>query len=85
MFALLPLIGGLLLARFIARRATVIGVELALYASAAAVLIATAPEHDTSYGAGVLLSAALAPLCALAVVLGSLWRGRSEQSLTPAR
>ena len=49
-----------------------------LFAAAAAVLITTAPSHDSSYGTGVILSAVLAPLCALAVVLGTLLRNRAE-------
>jgi peptidoglycan/LPS O-acetylase OafA/YrhL len=80
--ALLPLLAGLLLARFVARRDIVVGLELGLFALAALVLIATAPDHHHSHGAGVLLSVVLAPLCALAVVLGSLWRGRSEPAVT---
>jgi hypothetical protein len=76
MAALLPLIGGVLLARFTARRTTVIGAEIVLYALAATVLIATGPDHGHGYGSGVILSIVLAPLCALAVVLGSLWRNR---------
>jgi peptidoglycan/LPS O-acetylase OafA/YrhL len=76
MAALLPLIGGVLLARFAANRTTVIAGELVLYALAATVLISTAPDHGHSYGSGVILSLVLAPLCVLAVVLGSLWRNR---------
>ncbi|MEY2515063.1 MAG: hypothetical protein QOJ89_2421 [bacterium] len=76
MAALLPLIGGVLLARFAASRSTVIAVEIVLFALAATVLIATAPDHGHSYGSGVILSIVLAPLCVLAVVLGSLWRNR---------
>ncbi|MDX6300268.1 MAG: hypothetical protein QOF53_1482 [Nocardioidaceae bacterium] len=82
MIALLPLLGGVLLARLIAQRGIVIGIELALYALAAAVLITTAPNHNHSHGAGVLMSAALAALCVLAVVLGSLWRGRTPRALS---
>lgn len=77
MAALVPLIGGILLARFAARRTLVIGVELVLFALAAAVLIATAPDHGHSYGSGVVLTIVLAPLCAMAVVLGSMWRART--------
>jgi hypothetical protein len=80
MSALVPLIGGLLLARFAGRRVVVISAELVLFALAAAVLIATAPSHDSSYGTGVVLSAILAPLSALTVVLGSLWRSRATAS-----
>lgn len=79
MAALLPLLGGILLARFQGRRHLVIGIEVALYALAAAVLVATAPDHNASYAKGAVLSAVLAPLCALAVVLGLVWRRRSTQ------
>ncbi len=82
MSALLPLIGGLLLARFVAGRLVVAGIELVLFAAAAAVLISTAPDHGHSYGAGVILSAVLAPLCVLTVVIGTLWRNRSEVDQT---
>jgi hypothetical protein len=82
--ALLPLIAGLLLARFVARRGVVMGTELGLFTLAAVVLVSTAPDHDQSRGTGVVLSVALAPLCALAVVLGSLWRGRSGRAMTHA-
>jgi peptidoglycan/LPS O-acetylase OafA/YrhL len=77
MAALFPLVGGVLLARFAGRRGTVVALEILLYAVAAAVLIASAPDHGHSYGAGVVLAAVLAPLCVLAVVLGSLWRKSS--------
>lgn len=77
MVALLPLIGGVLLSRFTARRATVVGVEVLLFALAAAVLIVTAADHGHGYGAGVILSVVLAPLCVVAVVMGSLWRSRT--------
>jgi hypothetical protein len=79
MAALLPLVGGVLLARFTARRPTVAGV-LVLYALAATVLIATAPDHGHSYSSGVILSLVLAPLCVLAVVIGGLWRSRARSS-----
>jgi hypothetical protein len=74
MSALLPLVGGVLAARFITGRSTVAATVVVLYIMAAAVLIVSAPDHGHSHGAGVLLAAILAPLCALAVVLGSLWR-----------
>jgi hypothetical protein len=81
MSALLPLIGGLLLARFIAQRRVVVLVELVLFALAAGILVATAPDHGHDYAAGMLLSLVLAPLCVLAVVLGSVWRDRSAAVL----
>jgi nitrate/nitrite transporter NarK len=76
MAAVVPLIGGVLLDRFANRRTTVIGVEFVLYAMATTVLIATASDHGHGHGSGVILSVVLAPLCVLAVVLGSLSRKR---------
>jgi drug/metabolite transporter (DMT)-like permease len=76
--ALLPLIAGILLARLVTRREVVIGVEVALFALAAIVLVSTAPDHGNSHAAGALMAAVLAPLCALTVVLGTLWRGRTQ-------
>ena len=81
MSALLPLLGGLLLARFVAQRRIVVLVEVIFFALAAAMLIATAPDHGHDYAAGVLLSAVLAPLCVLTVVLGSVWRSKSAAVL----
>jgi hypothetical protein len=77
MSALLPLLGGLLMARYLADRRAVIGIDVVLYALAAAVLVATADDHGHSTGSGVLLAAVLAPLSVLTVVLGLVWRSRS--------
>jgi hypothetical protein len=77
MAALLPLLGGLFLARFMARRSLVIGVDVVLYALAAVTITTTAPDHSSTYGTGLLLSAALAPICGLTVLLGLQWRRRS--------
>jgi hypothetical protein len=85
MIAVLPLLAGLLLARFLARRATVVSLESLLFALAAAVLIATAPNHDHGYAGGVILSAVLAPLCALTVLLGTIWRNRAGTADALAR
>lgn len=73
MSAILPLLGGLLLGRFAPPRAAV-AVQVAFYALAAAALIATAPDHGSSYGGGVLLSLVLAPLSAFTYAIG--WRLR---------
>lgn len=56
--------------------------EVGNYRTNPPVLIATAPNHGHGYAAGVLLSVVLAPLCALAVVLGTVWRTRSTRSDT---
>ena len=76
MFALLPVLGGLILGRFCPARPA-IGIQVALYGIAAAVLIATAPEHGASRTSGIWLSMALAPLSALTVFIGWAWRRRS--------
>ncbi|MDT3440287.1 MULTISPECIES: hypothetical protein [unclassified Pseudofrankia] len=79
MTAILPLLGGLLLGRFAAIRVAV-GIQIALYAVAAASLILTAPDHGGSYTDGVLLSLVLAPLSALTFFLGRLWRKRAQRT-----
>ncbi|MEY2465449.1 MAG: hypothetical protein QOH64_3587 [Acidimicrobiaceae bacterium] len=78
MIAVLPLIGGLLLGRFVANRRAAIAAQAALVALAAAVLIATAPSHDASYGEGVLLAVILVPVCIATFALGSLWQRRNH-------
>jgi hypothetical protein len=79
MFAVLPLLGGLLLGRFTPARAA-IAVQVVFYAIASAALILSAPDHGASHTDGVLLSLVLAPLCALTVFLGWIWRHRSQQA-----
>jgi hypothetical protein len=64
MAALLPILGGLLIGRFIGRRALVIGVDVVLYALAAVTITTTAPQHGSTYGTWLLLSAILAPSAA---------------------
>jgi hypothetical protein len=79
MFAILPLLGGLVLGRFTPSR-TAIAVQIAFYAAASAVLISTAPDHGGSHTDGVFLSLILAPLSALTVGIGSIWRRRSQRA-----
>jgi drug/metabolite transporter (DMT)-like permease len=77
MFAVLPLVGGLLLGRFVTNRRAAIAVQIVLFAIAAAILIATAPSHDSSYGSGIIFAVILAPVSAATLALGSLWQSRS--------
>ncbi|WP_261565113.1 hypothetical protein [Frankia gtarii] len=79
MFAILPLLGGVLLGRFASTRIAV-AVQIAFYAIASAVLVATAPDHGGSHTDGLWLSLVLAPLSALTVFIGWTWRRRSQRS-----
>ena len=74
MSAVLPLFGGVLLGRFVANRGFAIAVQVVLYAAAASILIATAPDHGASRASGAILAAILAPLCVAAVAGGVRWR-----------
>jgi hypothetical protein len=76
MFAILPLLGGLLLGRFTTVRVAVT-TQCVFFAIAAAVLVATAPDHGASHLDGLWLSLVLAPLSALTVFLGRIWRRRT--------
>jgi len=77
MLAVLPIIGGLLLGRFVANIRIAIALQLAFYALAAAVIIATAPDHGSSHGKGVVFALVLAPVSAAMLFLGTLWQRRS--------
>jgi len=81
--AILPLLGGLLLGRFVRPR-TAVPVQAALYLVAAVLLIITAPEHGARHTKGAMLSLVLAPLAALTFFLGTLWRRRSQRSAAGA-
>jgi energy-coupling factor transporter transmembrane protein EcfT len=69
MFALLPLVGGVLLGRF-APRTVAIAVQIVFVAIAATILTLTSPQHGGTYTDGVLISVAVA-----AVSAGTLWLG----------
>jgi hypothetical protein len=78
MLAVLPLIGGLLLGRFVGNLRIAVAVQVAFYAIAAAVIIATAPDHGASHGKGVVLALVLAPVSAATLFLGIAWQRRSD-------
>ena len=75
MFALLPLIGGLLLG-WLAPRRTAILLQIALYAVAVAVLTISAPDHGGGYRDIVWIAPVLAVASAGALMLG-FWFARS--------
>jgi hypothetical protein len=77
MLAVLPLLGGLLLGRFVSDRRIAVVLQLAFYAIAAAVLIASAPSHGASHGKGVVLALVLAPVSAATFFLGTVWQRRT--------
>jgi predicted lysophospholipase L1 biosynthesis ABC-type transport system permease subunit len=82
MFAILPIVGGVLLGLFAPRRAAV-GGQIALWAIAAAVLTATAPRHGGSYADGWLIAPALAVVSALTLLAGLyLARRRAARTVT---
>ena len=74
MFAILPIVGGVLLGLFAPRRIA-IAVQLVFWAVATAVLVATAPDHGGSYSDGWLIGPALAVVSGLTLLLG-LWLAR---------
>lgn len=77
MSAVLPLVGGLMLGRFVSNRRVAIAIQAVLFAIAATVLIASAPSHGSSYGIGVLLAAILAPASIATFALGTVWQHRT--------
>lgn len=81
MVAIVSLVVGLLLARYVASLRTVIAVQGALYVVASTVLVITAPDHGSSHGTGFALSGALAPVTALVVVLGRIWRNHTTHAI----
>ena len=81
MSAVLPLLGGLLLGRFVADRRLAIAAQVVLFLIAAAVLVASAPTHDASHAQGALLAAILAPVSAAVFALGTLWRTRTRVAI----
>ena len=77
MSAVLPLIGGLLLGRFMSNRRVAIAIQAVLYLIAAVVLIATAPSHNSTHAHGLIFAVVLAPVSAVTFALGSIWQHRT--------
>jgi hypothetical protein len=76
MFALLPLVGGLLLG-WLAPRRIAIPVQVVFYAIATAMLVMSAPDHGGRYRDGLWLGPALAVVSAVALLLG-FWLARRD-------
>lgn len=74
MFALLPIVGGLLLG-WLAPRKIAIAVQIVFYAVAVTVLTLTAPNHGGQYSDGILVGFALAVVSAGTLFLG-FWLAR---------
>jgi hypothetical protein len=81
MSAVLPIIGGLLVARFVRNRGVAIVLQLAFYAISAAALIASAPSHDSSYSQGLVLALVLAPVSVATFALGTIWQHRATAAV----
>jgi drug/metabolite transporter (DMT)-like permease len=77
MLAVLPLIGGLLLGRFVNDLRFAAAIQAAFYAVAAAVLISTAPDHSSTHAKGAVLALVLAPVAAATLYLGRIWQQRA--------
>jgi hypothetical protein len=69
MFALLPLVGGLLLGWLASRRIAIV-VQVVLYAIALTMLVASAPDHGGTYADAGWLAPALAVVSAGTLLLG---------------
>ncbi|MEO8696423.1 MAG: hypothetical protein ABI658_23115 [Acidimicrobiales bacterium] len=84
MSAVLPLIGGLLLGRFVKDLRVAAAIQVAFYAIAAALLISSAPDHGASHTQGAVLALVLAPVSVATLYLGTMWRHRSSAVGQPA-
>jgi hypothetical protein len=69
MFALLPVIGGLL-AGWLAPRKLAIALQVLFYAAAAALLTMSAPDHGGDYGDVFWIAPALAVISAVTLLVG---------------
>jgi drug/metabolite transporter (DMT)-like permease len=81
MIAIIPLITGIALGITAPRRTAVIA-QAVLFVLAAAVLVATAPDHDSTRAQGGLLALGLLPLAALSLGAGLLIRRRRSTAPT---
>jgi hypothetical protein len=78
MFALLPVIGGLL-AGWLAPRKVAIALQILFYGVAVTILTASAPDHGGDYGDIVWIAPALAVVSIVTLLIG-LWLGRRSAS-----
>ena len=82
MFALLPLLGGVLLG-WLALRKAAIAVQAVFYVVAETVLTLTAPSHGGHYSDGIIIGIALAAVSTGTLYLG-FWIGRRRRGPGPA-
>ena len=80
MSAVLPLLGGFLLARYVGNRRTDISVEIVLVALSAFALINSAHDFDASYAVGAFLAVIVAILSLGTFTIGAARRRRAMQS-----
>ena len=83
MFALLPLVGGLLLGWLTPRR-TAVGVQVILFAVAITMVTISAPAHGASYLDSLWIGPALAVVSAGTLLLG-MWVRRRTGSRASAQ
>jgi hypothetical protein len=81
-FALLPLLGGVLLG-WLAPRKAAIAIQIVFYAIAVTVLTLTAPSHGGHHSDGFVIGIALAAVSAGTLYLG-FWIGRRRSTPGPA-
>lgn len=79
MFAILPLVGGVLAGWKLHQRAA-IATQIALWAIAVTVLTLTAPQHGASYSTGLVIGPALAVVSAGTLALGFVVSRRSTRN-----
>jgi drug/metabolite transporter (DMT)-like permease len=77
MSAVLPLLGGLLLARYLVNRKLAAALEVVLLCVSGTILVASAPSHGSSHGQGLLLAILLIPASAALFALGAVWQNRA--------
>jgi hypothetical protein len=82
MFALLPLIGGVLLG-WLAPRKAAIAVQVIFYVIAVTVLTLTAPDHGGHYSDGIVIGIGLGVVSAGTLYLG-FWIARRRTTHDPA-
>ena len=76
MSAVLPLLGGLLLVRFVAQFRVAVAVQAGLFAISAAALVLSSPSHGGTHGEGALLALLVAPVSVATFALGTVLRHR---------
>jgi hypothetical protein len=83
MFALLPLVGGIL-AGWLASRRVAIALQVLFYTVAVTMLTISAPDHGGDYGDIAWIAPALAVVSTLTLLIG-LWLGRRNTGRAPTQ